>query len=359
MPSPRTTSKDSSSGKRPAAGVGRTGAVSPRSSTAKSPPAKPEAATPEPIPAPAPKAVVEKQEAVSLISEEKPAAATPKKTLKPLPTIGRKAPAPVVAAAPAPVVRPAPVVVPKAEVVDLISTRTARPAQSAPGLTVPPTPPLAPPGAPSAPSGGDGRGDSHRAVPTIGLGSEGEGDVPAEKVLHIKPPIVVKDLAVHLGLKLHQINRDLIAMDIFASPTQVLEQDIVQTLCKKHGFTLEVERRERGAGVHRPEIVVAAPVAPVIVNPEEELKPRAPIITFMGHVDHGKTSLMDAVRKTRVAKPAKRAALPSTSAPIASSHNGQARLPSWIRPGHAAFTAMRARAARTSRTSWCHRDRRR
>ena len=69
-------------------------------------------------------------------------------------------------------------------------------------------------------------------------------------------------------------------MDIFASPTQVLEQEVVQALCEKHGFVLEVEKREKGAGVHKQEIVVAAPVAPVIVNPEEELKPRAPIITF-------------------------------------------------------------------------------
>ena len=74
-------------------------------------------------------------------------------------------------------------------------------------------------------------------------------------------------------------------------------------MCKKHGFVLEVERREKGAGVHKVEVVVQKPpVAPVIVNPEEELKPRAPIIVFMGHVDHGKTSLMDAIRKTRVAK---------------------------------------------------------
>ena len=61
-----------------------------------------------------------------------------------------------------------------------------------------------------------------------------------------------------------------------------------------------MERREKGGGVHKVEQVVVAPPPPVIEK-EEELKTRAPIITFMGHVDHGKTSLMDAIRKTRVA----------------------------------------------------------
>ena len=337
MPSPRATSKDSSSGKRPAAG--RSGAVNPARPAAAQP--APEAAAPA-TPAPAPKPAP-----VSLIDEAKPAAAKPK-AMRALPTIGKKAPAP---AAPAPtpvapkIVTPAAPAAPAAEVVDLISgSRPKRATQSA-GSLVPPVPPVQAP--PAAPAGGDGpaSGGSQQATLPVPSSPTAETSVSpsGEKVLHVKPPIVVRELAGHLGLKPFQLNKDLIEMNIFPSPNQVLEQEIVSALCKKHGFVLEVERREKGAGVHKVEVVVAAPVAPVIVNPEEELKPRAPIIVFMGHVDHGKTSLMDAIRKTRVAK-GEAGGITQHIGAYSVTHN-DSKITFLDTPGHAAFTAMRARGA--------------
>src|SRR5205814_1306174 len=123
---------------------------------------------------------------------------------------------------------------------------------------------------------------------------------PQQKVLLIKPPIVVKQFANELGLKPHQLIAELMTHNIFANINQTIEPDIASKIAENHGLILEKERREKGAGVHKIEQPVVAPPPPVIEK-KEELRPRAPIITFMGHVDHGKTSLLDAIRKTRVA----------------------------------------------------------
>ena len=89
------------------------------------------------------------------------------------------------------------------------------------------------------------------------VAGEPAGAVLDDKVIHIKPPIIVRDLAQHIGLKPFQLIHDLMDMNIFAAINHTIEPDVAAAFCKKHGYTFEVEKREIGAGVHTRPVVIA------------------------------------------------------------------------------------------------------
>src|SRR5438876_5149290 len=165
--------------------------------------------------------------------------------------------------------------------------------------SVTPPPSVQPPPSPPAPAAAEVT-ESSVATSDSEVAPVAAEPEEAKNVILIKPPIIVRELAAQLGLKPHQLIAERMNFNIFANLNQTIEPDIASKIAEGHGFVLEKERREKGGGVHKVEQVVIAPPKPEPAK-EEELKPRAPIITFMGHVDHGKTSLMDAIRKTRVA----------------------------------------------------------
>lgn len=180
--------------------------------------------------------------------------------------------------------------------------------------------------------------------PPVAAPSAAGDDHGDEKVLHLKPPIIVKDLADKMGIKVFKLIGDLIAFKVFATADKAIELDIAEKVCEKHGWKLEREKREKGGGVHKVEEVIEEPKA---IEPEQEpadvMELRAPIITFMGHVDHGKTSLLDAIRKAQVAN-GEAGGITQHIGAYSVFHNDKP-ITFIDTPGHAAFSQMRARGA--------------
>jgi translation initiation factor IF-2 len=189
---------------------------------------------------------------------------------------------------------------------------------------------------PGAPGGQRPGGPPRKRVAMAGKKSKQTMiTVPAEhkRVIRMGETIGVSDLAQKMGIKGNEVIKKLWALGMMGvNINQSVDQDTATLIANEFGYQIE-------STAFREEEIISEGQAD---NPED-LLPRAPVITVMGHVDHGKTSLLDAIRKANVA--AGEAGGITQHIGAYKVHTGTGDVVFLDTPGHEAFTAMRARGA--------------
>jgi translation initiation factor IF-2 len=157
---------------------------------------------------------------------------------------------------------------------------------------------------------------------------------PIKRIIRIAEVITVADLAKRMGVKGGDLIKKLMEMGVLVNINQVIDADVASLVASEFGYEVEKVSLERQELLERKQDL------------PEELKTRPPVVTIMGHVDHGKTMLLDSIRKTNVVSGEAGGITQHIGAYDVQLENGHVVFIDT--PGHEAFTAMRARGAQVT-----------